>query len=72
MKTTAKRVAVLAAAVLSVGAIGAASAGEWVPGPYGPVYQPTCQVEVVNQVWIQTGPFPGQGFWRPVFAQVCD
>ena len=71
---TSKRIAtaLIATAVLSAGAISAASAGVWVPGPFGPVYQPICHPVVVNEVWIQTGPFPGQGFWRPVVETVCD
>lgn len=49
----------------------AAHAGVWVPGPMGPVYEPICH-EIVNQVWVQTGPYPGQGYWQSVYETRCD
>jgi len=66
MNTLLKKIMTTAAVLgMSVMATGVASACVMTPGPAGWYCRPV-PVQVCRQVWVQTGPFLGQGYWTPV------
>ena len=62
MKTLGKKLMAMGvAATVLLGMVGTVSAEVCANTPWGVVCQPVCQ-----NVWIQTGPYAGQGYWTTV------
>jgi hypothetical protein len=66
MKTRFKKMLVAVAALGLSLAVGCAQACVW----NGFACVPVCHVEY-SRVWVQTGPFYGQGYWATVANNVC-